>query len=131
VLWVPGALAGPLLGDADGDGVDDLLDNCLGVSNSAQIDADGDGCGNACDADYNQDGFVGGPDFGIMKGSFGKSVGQAGYNPACDSNADNIVGGPDFGFLKGQFGAAGSPPGLAGPGIPVHFSNLCEVADFP
>jgi hypothetical protein len=131
VLWVPGALAGPLLGDADGDGVDDLLDNCLGVANSAQIDTDSDGCGNACDADYTQDGIVGSPDFGIMKAAFGKSIGQGGYNPSADVNADNIIGSPDFGFFKGQFGAAGSPPGPAGPGIPVHFSALCQVADFP
>jgi hypothetical protein len=129
VLWVPGALAGPLLGDSDGDGVDDLLDNCVNVANSAQIDTDGDGCGNACDADYNNDGPVGGPDFGIIKLAFGKSIGQVGYNPACDSNADNIIGGPDFGFFKVEFGGNGA--GEAGPGIPIHFSAICDQIPFP
>ncbi|MCH8252895.1 MAG: hypothetical protein IID36_10630, partial [Planctomycetes bacterium] len=37
--------------DADDDGVCDDVDNCPGVSNPDQIDADGDGRGAACDSD--------------------------------------------------------------------------------
>jgi Bacterial Ig domain/Beta-propeller repeat len=36
-------------GDQDGDNVSNLLDNCPAVSNPTQLDADGDGIGNACD----------------------------------------------------------------------------------
>ncbi|MBT8084022.1 MAG: thrombospondin type 3 repeat-containing protein [Woeseia sp.] len=36
--------------DADGDGVEDELDNCPLVENSDQADTDGDGLGDACDA---------------------------------------------------------------------------------
>ena len=43
------SFAGPALGDGDGDTVDDLWDNCLGVANTSQLDSDEDGCGNACD----------------------------------------------------------------------------------
>jgi len=37
--------------DSDGDGVNDDLDNCPAYYNPSQGDADGDGVGNACDAD--------------------------------------------------------------------------------
>lgn len=37
------------LSDIDGDGIIDLLDNCPSVFNPNQLDADGDGIGNACD----------------------------------------------------------------------------------
>jgi hypothetical protein len=43
----PDAVVAP--GDADGDGVADLLDNCPAVANAAQADCDGDGQGDACD----------------------------------------------------------------------------------
>ena len=49
-----------LAADSDGDGVDDAADNCIEDPNASQVDADGDGCGNACDADFSQDGTVGG-----------------------------------------------------------------------
>jgi hypothetical protein len=35
--------------DGDGDGIDDLCDNCPAVFNDTQADDDGDGFGNACD----------------------------------------------------------------------------------
>lgn len=127
-FWAPSALAGPLLGDQDGDGVDDLLDNCIDVSNSGQIDTDGDSCGNACDADYTQTGLVGSGDFNTFRESFGLSVGQAGYNPSVDANGDNIISSFEFNFFRTEFGGT---PGLAGPGIPIHFHDLCHQAAFP
>ncbi|HEX3128148.1 MAG TPA: hypothetical protein VH394_12530 [Thermoanaerobaculia bacterium] len=44
--------------DRDGDGIPDLIDNCLLAQNASQIDADHDGFGNACDADLDADGLV-------------------------------------------------------------------------
>ena len=37
--------------DADGDGIDDTIDNCQFVVNLDQADAEGDGIGTACDED--------------------------------------------------------------------------------
>ena len=42
--------------DEDADGVEDTRDNCAGVSNPGQEDADGDGSGDACDEDADGDG---------------------------------------------------------------------------
>jgi hypothetical protein len=43
------------LTDSDDDGRPDNVDNCLLAANFSQRDADGDGAGNACDADMNGD----------------------------------------------------------------------------
>lgn len=45
--------------DADGDGVEDHVDNCDPVANADQSDIDGDGVGDACDGDPDGDGATG------------------------------------------------------------------------
>ncbi len=52
VVSVAGACATP---DADGDGVYNCLDNCPKVPNVSQVDTDGDGAGDLCDADDDGD----------------------------------------------------------------------------
>lgn len=44
--------------DADGDGVADASDNCISDPNATQDDLDGDGRGDACDADIDGDGLT-------------------------------------------------------------------------
>ena len=50
---IPSACAA--IPDTDGDGVFDDLDNCTLVANADQRDTNGDGFGNACDPDFDND----------------------------------------------------------------------------
>jgi hypothetical protein len=104
-LWGTPAFAG----DLDEDGVEDEFDNCLEAMNPAQDDSDGDGCGNLCDADYDNSGIVGIPDliqFDAVFGTFGNEENcHLPPIPGC------IVGGKNLGFVIGHFGLAPGPSG--------------------
>ena len=50
-----GSLASLTAGDQDGDGVGDSQDNCPTTSNADQLNTDGDGEGNVCDSDDDND----------------------------------------------------------------------------
>ncbi|MAF84060.1 MAG: hypothetical protein QGH93_05605 [Gammaproteobacteria bacterium] len=91
--------------DADWDGVTDDVDNCTDVANADQRDTNGDGYGNICDADLNNDGVVNFADFGIMRSVFFTA------DPDADLNGDGFVNFSDFGILKAMFF---SPPGPSG-----------------
>ena len=60
----PGTLAskGRLVADSDGDGVQNLNDNCPKVANPDQANVDGDALGDACDPDLDGDGIPSGWD---------------------------------------------------------------------
>lgn len=105
--------------DADSDGVPDQYDNCTTRPNGPlaggcndQRDSDGDGYGNACDADYDQDGTTGGTDFGAFGAAFGANPASPNWNPNVDHDCDDVIGGTDFGSFGALFGAAPGPSGL-------------------
>ncbi len=66
------------------------------------------------EGDANNDNCVNIGDFTIMKNSFGKSIGQPGYDARADFTGDNAVTASDFNLIKGSFGQCG--PALPNPG---------------
>jgi hypothetical protein len=98
----PYALAWRVADDGDGDGLPDDVDNCTRVSNPSQRDTDGDGHGNACDGDLNNDGVVNFADLSIFRGRFGTN------DPDADLTGDGVVNFADLARFRELFGR---PPG--------------------
>ena len=99
--------------DGDGDGIRDSADNCLTVHNPDQLDSDQDGYGNACDADYDNDGVVANADFAVLQASFLLSQGDDGFDPGADLDGDGVVGAADFSIFAVYRGKGPGPSGLA------------------
>ncbi len=115
---------GDCLDDIDSDKLESCSDNCTEVSNPDQTDSDGDGYGNACDADIarvgtavrvgagnGNDCFVNVLDLGTLRAAFFSRPGDPNWNPDADLNADLVVNAGDLGRLKTLFFR---PPGPSG-----------------
>jgi len=110
--------------DSDGDCVPDLLDNCTEVADPSQLDSDADGYGNACDADYDNNGAIGASDFILMRAGFGALEGEPEFDPALDSGGDGFVGGSDWNHLRTRMASQRlGPSGLACAGSPGAMSG--------
>ena len=110
-------------GDADLDGVNDDVDNCTNLANPDQLDSNGDGFGNRCDADLNNDCVVNPIDLGIFKSEFFTA------GPDSDFNGDGIVNAQDLGILRTLFFQEPGP-GLGACGACVAPDPLGANADF-
>lgn len=93
--------------DSDGDKVSDTVDNCLGQANADQRDSDGDGFGNWCDADLNNDNRVNFADLAIFRTKFGTS------DPDADFDGNGSVGFSDLARLRALFGGTPGPSAVA------------------
>jgi serine protease AprX len=62
--------------------------------------------------DVNNDNCVNVVDVNILRGTFGKASGDAGYDPRADFTGDNAVTLPDFNLLRANFGMCGAGPVL-------------------
>jgi hypothetical protein len=60
--------------------------------------------------DCNNDNVINIVDFNILKVTFGKALGDPGYDGRADFNGDNVVSVQDFNLQKGNFGHGGAPP---------------------
>ncbi len=87
--------------DSDGDSVPDSEDNCTDVANADQRDTNGDGYGNACDADITNDGVINFGDLALFKSVFLTT------EPDADFDGDGQVNFGDLALLKATF--LGSP----------------------
>jgi hypothetical protein len=97
--------------DTDGDTVIDALDNCRLVSNATQVDSNGDGYGNRCDGDLNNNGSTNAQDTTLYRQQLGQpSVGPT-FN-AADINASGAVNAQDTTLFRQLLGAAPGPSGI-------------------
>lgn len=103
--------------DADADGVPDSQDNCVNEPNGPllpdlglhiQRDTNGDGFGNVCDPDLNNDGVVNNLDAGLLRLDFLKTG-----NLNSDFNGDHVVNSLDAGILSRFLLSVPGPSGLA------------------
>lgn len=82
--------------DQDGDGIIDLVDNCIAIPNQNQLDNDGDGIGNVCDPDYDEDndGIVNVIDnCDLVSNPNQADINNDGEGDACDFNSDYDMDG--------------------------------------
>lgn len=97
--------------DADSDGVDNAHDNCTVKVNKGvagvgdQRDTDGDGYGNICDPDIDNDLDVDNADLNAVKAQFLKRN----PNPNTDLNGDGRTNFADLGILKTYLGGRPGP----------------------
>jgi len=98
-------------GDADFDFVPDSRDNCTLVPNRSQCDTNGDGYGNHCDADLDNNGFVDKADRSLLQSVMDTATGPH----DADLNCDGVVDSRDMKIMQDAQGTAPGPSGLVQP----------------
>ncbi|MCE7901358.1 MAG: hypothetical protein DYH20_01580 [Gammaproteobacteria bacterium PRO9] len=111
-----------VIDDTDHDGVADAVDNCLGRANADQRDTDGDGYGNACDADLDNSGTVNFGDLAIFHKKFGTT------DPDADFDGNGVVNFADLATFRALFG---KPPGTGALIMSKERSNAREAKKKP
>lgn len=93
--------------DTDEDGVPDDSDNCILVANADQRDSNGDGFGNLCDGDFDNNCQTNFADLSLMRAGF------FGSDPDLDIDGSGAVNFNDLGLFRGMVFSAPGPSGLA------------------
>ncbi len=98
--------------DSDKDGIGDAHDNCTYVANgplipdlggNSQRDSNGDGFGNVCDADLDNNGLVTTADFAVFR------QGIITQNPDADFNGDGVVNTVDYVMFRSMLAKTPGP----------------------
>jgi len=108
--------------DTDGDGVVDVDDNCIATANNgpsnngnalegAQCDSDGDGYGNRCDGDMNNNSTTNAQDYVLFRQQLGQPSVAPMYNKA-DINCNGTVNAQDYVLFRSLLGQQSGPSGL-------------------
>jgi hypothetical protein len=97
--------------DTDSDGFTDPCDNCLNIANPSQTDCDSDGCGNICDADFDQNGVVAAGDLNSLLGAFGSGSCKHDIGAPDPPEPNGVVAAGDLARLLALFGTAPGPSG--------------------
>lgn len=97
--------------DADADGIADADDNCRLVANAGQCDSDGDGYGNRCDGDLNNNAFTNAQDATLFRQQLGLPSTGPVFNKA-DINCNGAVNAQDATLFRSLLGAPPGPSGL-------------------
>ena len=103
--------SGPIV-DLDTDTVADPVDNCQGVANASQCDSDGDGFGNRCDGDFNDNGATNAQDTTLFRQQLGQPSAAPSFNEA-DLNCNGAVNAQDTTLFRQLLGTPPGPSGLA------------------
>ncbi|MFK8028826.1 MAG: thrombospondin type 3 repeat-containing protein [Gammaproteobacteria bacterium] len=99
--------------DSDGDGVTDTMDNCTLVANPSQLDSNGDGFGNLCDPDLDNNGTVAFSDYAAMIMAFLSVPGDPNWNEDADLNGDGVISFQDLSVFPAFFLGSPGPSGVA------------------
>ena len=92
--------------DTDSDGVADTIDNCILAANPNQKDTDGDGYGNMCDGDLNNNGYTNAQDYVLFRNSIGTT------NLVADISGNGYVNAQDVVLFKKLIGTKPGPSAL-------------------
>jgi hypothetical protein len=100
-------------GDQDNDQVSDEDDNCVEVPNQGQWNSNPtvNVFGDACDADFDNNGAVGLSDFGLLSTSYGSSEGEPNFIESVDRHPYRAIGLVEFGVLSEFWGKPLGPAG--------------------
>jgi len=90
-------------GDDDADGIPNALDNAYMTDNPGQDDTDGDGYGDAADADFNNDNDVNFNDYNLLSSNWGTNN----PDPQLDMNSDGDLNYQDYDLFSQKWATSG------------------------
>ena len=99
--WIRSSDVCDVILDTDSDGTADNADSCTLIANPDQYDSDGDGYGNMCDGDLNNDGDTNTLDLNLYKQAHRTSTGDPNYDADADFNGDGVINTLDLNIYKG------------------------------